>query len=73
MKRHFSSVAFGCVGLCVGFLLCYVYLALPERTAAAKRPQWVAVSAQGQDTLDWRPYVIQPMIPPKIVGREGNR
>ena len=67
MKKHLSSVMFGCIGLCVGFTLCYVYLVLPKRAARANPPQWIALQARNQ--LDWRPYVIEPMIPPRIVGK----
>lgn len=76
MKKHLSSLLFGSLGLCVGFTLCYVYLVLPERTAKASAPQWAAFPVQtaafppqARGQLEWRPYLIQPMIPPKIVGK----
>jgi len=33
MKRHLSTIVFGCHGLCAGFALCYLYLVIPEREA----------------------------------------
>ena len=68
MKKHLSSFLFGCLGLGVGFTLCYVYLVLPERAPKASgQPQFVALQQGSQ--LDWRPYLIQPTIPPKVVGK----
>jgi hypothetical protein len=76
MKKHLSSLTFGCLGLCVGFTLCYVYLVLPQRVASvpSPQPQFVVTPLHAklpaqQQQLEWRPYVIQPMIPPKVVGR----
>jgi biopolymer transport protein ExbD len=33
MKHHLSKIVFGCLGLCVGFTLCYVNLVVPVREA----------------------------------------
>src|SRR4051794_20013997 len=33
MKHHLSKIVFGCLGLCVGFTLCYVNLVVPKREA----------------------------------------
>lgn len=39
MKKHLSSIIFGCLGLCAGFTLCYVYVVIPEsETNLALRP-----------------------------------
>ncbi|MBP9903832.1 MAG: hypothetical protein V9H26_08025 [Verrucomicrobiota bacterium] len=36
MKKHLSSFMFGTLGLCAGFTLCFVYIALPlQNTVAA--------------------------------------
>ena len=70
MQKHLSSLLFGCLGLGVGFTLCYVYLVLPARAVkASSQPQFGAWPVQQDGQLDWRPYVIQPMIPPKVVGK----
>jgi hypothetical protein len=68
MKTHLSSVVFGLLGCFVGFTLCFVYLVVPARVASSK-PALVAVPIQHQAVLDWQPYLIHPMIPPKIAGR----
>jgi hypothetical protein len=67
MTRHFSSIVFGCLGLCVGFALCYVCGVAP--TTKATSPKLVAMPARSGDTPDWWPFVMQPMIPPRIVGK----
>lgn len=73
MKKHLSSFLFGCLGLGVGFTLCYVYLVLPARDArqtASNQPHLVAhFSKDGQTRFEWRQPLIQPMLPPKIVGK----
>jgi hypothetical protein len=70
MKKHLSSLLFGCLGLCAGFTLCYVYLVLPERTPKATAPSgFIILPMQVRTHLDWQPLLIYPMIPPKIVGR----
>jgi biopolymer transport protein ExbD len=47
-KKYLFAVVTGCLGLCAGFTLCYVYLVLPQREimTAASSPQ--QVSGQGQ-------------------------
>jgi hypothetical protein len=47
-KKYLFAVVTGCLGLCAGFTLCYVYLVLPQReiVTAASLPQ--QVSGQGQ-------------------------
>lgn len=74
MKKHLSSVVFGCLGLFVGFALCYALLVIPTtdlaRTRIAPPPLRVFyVPKSDRSQLDWRPYLIQPMLPPKIIGR----
>src|SRR5260221_1966562 len=41
MKKYLLAAVAGCLGLCAGFTLCYVYLVLPPRaaTAAASTPK----------------------------------
>jgi hypothetical protein len=65
---------FGCLGLCAGFMLCYVFFVIPtcgaKATAITPLPQRVFyVPKSDHSQLDWRPYLIQPMLPPKIIGR----
>ena len=74
MKKYLSSVVFGCLGLFVGFMLCYAFFVIPTtdiaRTTFAPPPLRVLyVPKGGCSQLDWRPYLIQPMLPPKIIGR----
>ena len=73
MKKHLSSFLFGCLGLGVGFTLCYVYLVLPAREAkqaASSQPQLVAYfSKDGQTRFEWRQPLIHPTLPPKVVGK----
>ena len=73
MKKHLSSFLFGFLGLGVGFTLCYVYLVLPARDArqtASNQPHVVAhFSKDGQTHFEWRQPLIQPMLPPKVVGK----
>ena len=47
-KTYLFAVVTGCLGLCAGFTLCYVYLVLPQReiTAAALPPQQVSGQEQ---------------------------
>jgi len=33
MKTHLSTIVFACLGLFVGFALCFVYLVVPQREA----------------------------------------
>ena len=73
MKKHLSSFLFGCLGVGVGFTLCYVHLVLPAcdaRRTASNQPQLVAhFSGDGQTRFEWRQPLIQPMLPPKVVGK----
>jgi biopolymer transport protein ExbD len=48
MKKHLSTVVVGCLGLCAGFTLCYVYLVHPQREtkATASTPQQVRQQEQ---------------------------
>ena len=76
MKKHLSSLVFGCLGLCVGFTLCYLYLVLPEWTARATTPQapyLALLRNDGHSHLEWQPYLIQPMLPPKVIGKYEYR
>ena len=72
MKKHRSSFLFGCLGLGVGFTPCDVHLALPARDArqrASNQPHLVAhFSKDGQTRFERRQPLIQPMLPPKVVG-----
>lgn len=38
MKKHLSSFVFGSLGICAGFTLCFVYVALPLREAGDATP-----------------------------------
>jgi biopolymer transport protein ExbD len=35
MKKYLFAIVTGCLGLCAGFALCYVYLVLPQRETMA--------------------------------------
>ena len=74
MKKHLSSIVFGCLGLCAGFTICYVVLVIPTHeakpTAFTSGPRMVFYAPRdGHSQLDWRPQIIQPMLPPNIIGR----
>jgi len=63
---------FGCLGLGVGFTLCYVYLVLPARAAlnkASNQPPVFFFSKGGQTRLERFQPVMQPMQPPEVVGK----
>ena len=53
MKRLTSTLVVGCLGLCAGFTLCYVYLVLPQREtkATASAPQQVRQQQQTTITI----------------------
>ena len=38
MKKHLSTIVFGCLGVCAGFTLCYVYVVIPQREASLATP-----------------------------------
>jgi len=48
MKKHLFTVVSGCLGLCAGFTLCYVYLVLPQREteATGSAPQQIRQQVQ---------------------------
>src|SRR5687768_9312146 len=62
MKKHISTMVFGCLGVCAGFTICFVFLVVPERgpssAAPAHRSDLVALeSASLQQAIEWRPYL----------------
>ena len=83
MKKHLSSIVFGCLGLVAGFTLCYTFFVVPtpeaRPTAFMPARQVVLYAPRGghgpldwrpdHSQLEWRPYLIQPMLPPKVIGR----
>jgi len=83
MKKHLSSIVFGCLGLFVGFTLCYAFFVVPTQearpTAFVPARQVVLFAPKGdhgprdwrpdRGQLDWRPYLIQPMLPPRVIER----
>jgi hypothetical protein len=85
MKKHQSSIAFGFLGLLVGFTLCYVVFVIPspeikltastgfppqlEYYVTTGQPTKPEVPKAHQSEFNWDPYLIQPTLPPKIVGR----
>jgi hypothetical protein len=52
-------------------LVCYACFALPEQAVKPTgQPLIVAFTPEeGSRHLDWRPYMIEPVMPPKVVGR----
>lgn len=62
MKKHVSSIVFGCVGLCAGFTFCFVYLVIPERGSsevqAPGRSELLALRRAALDSHSvWYPYL----------------
>jgi hypothetical protein len=57
MKKYISSIVFGCLGICLGFSLCYVRLVLPEQMAKLDAPKplfpklALRISPDGQTVL----------------------
>ena len=47
-KRYLFAVVTGCLGLCAGFTLCYVYLVLPQREIMAAASPRQRASGQEQ-------------------------
>ena len=72
MKKHLSSFLVWCLGIGLGFSICYVYLVLPAREArqTASNPAHLVAhfSKDGHTRFEWRQPLVQPMLPPKVVG-----
>jgi hypothetical protein len=71
MKKHLPLFLSAFFGVCAGFVGCYATLVLPQRvvgTVAA--PSHVALKSMPQtNPLDWRPLLVQPVLPPTVVPR----
>ena len=51
MKKHISTIVFGCLGLCAGFTLCYVYVAIPQREASLTQSFPAPVDDHARETI----------------------
>ena len=60
-------MVFGVLGCILGFTACYIYGVLPARQEAKSPSAFAPVVVKAEPGLKWEPYLIHPMIPPKIV------
>ena len=51
MKKHLSTIVFGCLGLCAGFTLCYIYVAIPQREASLTQSFPPPITEHARDTI----------------------
>jgi len=51
MKKYLSTIVFGCLGLCAGFTLCYVYIAIPLQEGNLTQSVVPQATEHSRDTI----------------------